>query len=69
MLLKRDRAYLAQQCVEVVRRLVERLGASSLVGGNPLHRHWRDIQTMAAHRDVAWSDAMLASGESALRPV
>jgi len=69
LLLKRDRAYLAQQCVEVVRRLVERLGASSLVGGNPLHRHWRDIQTMAAHRDVAWSDAMFASGESALRPV
>ncbi|WP_458130199.1 hypothetical protein [Pseudomonas sp. Z2-11] len=67
--LKRDRAYLAGQCVQAVRRLVERLGASSLVAGNPLQRHWRDIQAMAAHRDVAWNEAMLASGDALLRPV
>ncbi|MCU0120104.1 hypothetical protein N8H74_17715 [Pseudomonas sp. B2M1-30] len=65
--LKRDRAYLAQQCVQVVRRLVERLGASSLVAANPLQRHWRDLQAMAAHRDVAWNDAMLACGETLLQ--
>lgn len=65
--LKRDRAYLAKQCVQVVQRLVERLGASSLVASNPLQRHWRDIQAMAAHRDLAWNDAMLAYGETILR--
>ncbi|UVM25191.1 acyl-CoA dehydrogenase family protein [Pseudomonas sp. B21-021] len=65
--LKRDRAYLAQQCVQAVRRLVERLGASSLVAGNPLQRHWRDVQAIAAHRDLVWSDAMLAWGEALLR--
>ncbi|WLI07658.1 acyl-CoA dehydrogenase family protein [Pseudomonas sp. FP597] len=65
--LKRDRAYLAKQCVQVVRRLVERLGASSLVASNPLQRHWRDIQAMAAHRDVAWNETMLAFGDTILR--
>ncbi|MDE1164898.1 MAG: hypothetical protein PW845_05785 [Pseudomonas sp.] len=67
--LKRDRAYLAEQCVQAVRRLVGRLGASSLVASNPLQRHWRDIQVMAAHRDVAWSETMQASGDVILRPV
>jgi len=66
--LKRDRAYLAGQCVQAVHRLVERLGASSLVASNPLQRHWRDIQAMAAHRDVAWSETMQASGDAILRP-
>jgi 3-hydroxy-9,10-secoandrosta-1,3,5(10)-triene-9,17-dione monooxygenase len=68
LLLKRDRAYMAQQCVQVVRRLVERLSATSLVGADPVQRHWRDIQAMAAHRDVGWSDAMLAYGEAIVRP-
>jgi 3-hydroxy-9,10-secoandrosta-1,3,5(10)-triene-9,17-dione monooxygenase len=66
--LKRDRAYLAGQCVQAVHRLVERLGASSLVASNPLQRYWRDIQAMAAHRDVAWSETMQASGDAILRP-
>jgi alkylation response protein AidB-like acyl-CoA dehydrogenase len=66
--LRRDRTYLAGQCVQVVRRLVERLGASSLVASNPLQRHWRDIQAMAAHRDVAWNETMQASGDAILRP-
>ncbi|MBD8826557.1 hypothetical protein [Pseudomonas sp. CFBP 13602] len=66
--LKRDRAYLAAQCVQAVHRLVERLGASFVVGGNLLQRHWRDIQTMAAHRDVAWSETMQCSGEALLQP-
>lgn len=66
--LKRDRAYLAQQCVQSTRRLVERLGASSLVAANPLQRHWRDIQAIAAHRDLVWNDAMLAFGEATLCP-
>lgn len=56
--LQRDRAYLAHQCVQAVGRLIKRLGASSLVAGNPLQRHWRDIQTIAAHRDLAWNEAM-----------
>jgi alkylation response protein AidB-like acyl-CoA dehydrogenase len=64
--LKRDRAYLAEQCVQIVRRLVERLGASSLVASNPLQRHWHDIQAMAAHRDVAWNETMQAFGDSIL---
>ncbi|POF86529.1 hypothetical protein [Pseudomonas putida] len=66
--LKRDRAYLASQCVQAVHRLVEKLGASFLVASNPLQRHWRDIQAMAAHRDVAWSEAMQVSGEALLQP-
>lgn len=69
LLLKRDRAYLAQQCVQAVWRLVERLGASALVAGNPLQRHWRDIQAIAAHRDLAWNDAMTAFGEACLKPI
>ncbi|MGE7958891.1 acyl-CoA dehydrogenase family protein [Pseudomonas sp. NPDC089530] len=68
LLLKRDRAYLARQCVQAVQRLVERLGASSLVAGNLLQRHWRDIQAMAAHRDLVWNDAMLACGNAILCP-
>ena len=67
LLLRRDRAYLARQCVQAVQRLVGRLGASSLAAGHPLQRHWRDIQAIAAHRDLAWSDAMLACGEAILR--
>ncbi|MEQ4310887.1 acyl-CoA dehydrogenase family protein [Pseudomonas syringae] len=66
--LKRDRAYLAQQCVQAVHRLVERLGASSLVASNPLQRHWRDIQAMAGHRDVTWNETMQACGDAILRP-
>lgn len=66
--LKRDRSYLARQCVEAVRRLVEHSGASLMTTDNPLHRHWRDLQTMAAHRDVHWDSAMLASATSALPP-
>ncbi|ONH39466.1 hypothetical protein BLL38_19270 [Pseudomonas gessardii] len=64
--LKRDRSYLARQCVEAVRRLVEHSGASLMASDNPLHRHWRDLQTMAAHRDVHWDSAMLASATSEL---
>ncbi|WP_455926564.1 acyl-CoA dehydrogenase family protein [Pseudomonas putida] len=69
LLLKRDRAYLAQICVQVVRRLVERLGASSLAASNPLQRAWRDIQTMATHRDVAWNESMQASGDAVFRSI
>ncbi|WDM57313.1 hypothetical protein K4A76_12500 [Pseudomonas sp. NEEL19] len=65
--LRRDRAYLAMQCVKAVQRLVRWLGASSLSAGHPFQRHWYDIQAIAAHRDLAWSDAMLASGEAILR--
>ncbi|WP_223114955.1 hypothetical protein [Pseudomonas syringae] len=67
--LKRDRAYLADQCLQAVRRLVERLGASLLVASNPLQRHWRDIQAMVAHRDVSWNETMQACGDAILRPV
>ncbi|AMB87591.1 hypothetical protein AWM79_20770 [Pseudomonas agarici] len=67
--LKRDRAYLGYQCVQAVRRLVERLGASTLVAANPLQRHWRDIQAIAAHRDLAWSETMQAWGDAILCPV
>jgi 3-hydroxy-9,10-secoandrosta-1,3,5(10)-triene-9,17-dione monooxygenase len=66
--LKRDRSYLARQCVEAVHRLVEHSGASQMTTDNPVHRHWRDLQTMAAHRDVHWDSAMLASATSALQP-
>lgn len=65
--LKRDRSYLTHQCVEAVRRLVEHSSASLMTTDNPLHRHWRDLQTMAAHRDVHWDSAMLASATSALQ--
>jgi alkylation response protein AidB-like acyl-CoA dehydrogenase len=64
--LKRDRSYLAHLCLEAVRRLVEHSGASSMTADNPLHRHWRDLQTMVAQRDLHWDSAMLASGASTL---
>ena len=64
--LKRDRSYLTYQCVEAVRRLVEHSGTSMMTTDNALHRHWRDLQTMAAHRDVHWDSAMQASALSEL---
>lgn len=62
LILRRDRSYLSHLCVTTVRHLVERAGASSLIAGNPLQRHWRDIQAIAAHRDVAWNEPMSACG-------
>jgi alkylation response protein AidB-like acyl-CoA dehydrogenase len=67
LILKRDRAYLARMCVQAVHCLVQHLGASSMTASNPVQRHWRDIQAMAAHRDLVWSDAMLACGDAILQ--
>ncbi|KAB0644196.1 hypothetical protein F7R21_04180 [Burkholderia latens] len=64
--LRRDRAYLANRCVDIVRRIVERAGASTFTSENTIQRRWRDIQVMAAHRDVAWETAMTQYGESML---
>ncbi|MEN2393626.1 hypothetical protein [Pseudomonas halotolerans] len=57
--LKRDRSYVARLCLQAIQRLVEQAGASSMTRDNALHRHWRDLQTMVAHRDVHWDSAML----------
>ncbi|MDF0729304.1 hypothetical protein P0Y43_01015 [Pseudomonas entomophila] len=62
--LRRDRSYLAQRCVGVVQRLVRQQGASSLSMGDALQRHWRDVQAMALHRDVAWAMALQACADS-----
>ncbi|MGN8342946.1 hypothetical protein ACLEJQ_04995 [Pseudomonas sp. SMV71] len=56
--LKRDRSYVARLCLQAVQRLVEHAGASSMTRHNMLHRHWRDLQAMVAHRDVHWDSAM-----------
>lgn len=58
--LKRDRSYVARLCLQAIQRLVEHAGASSMTRDNTLHRHWRDLQAMVAHRDVHWDSAMLA---------
>ncbi|MFL7963549.1 hypothetical protein ACEI36_15080 [Pseudomonas kielensis] len=57
--LKRDRSYVARLCLQAIQRLVKHAGASSMTRDNSLHRHWRDLQAMVAHRDVHWDSAML----------
>lgn len=51
----RDRAYLARLCVRSVHRLVRLAGTAAHFAGDPLARHWRDLQMMAAHRDLNWA--------------
>ncbi|GAA2485336.1 acyl-CoA dehydrogenase family protein [Streptomyces gobitricini] len=53
----RDRAHLARLCVRSVGRLVELLGTAGHFTAHTLSRHWRDLQFMAAHRDVNWERA------------
>jgi 3-hydroxy-9,10-secoandrosta-1,3,5(10)-triene-9,17-dione monooxygenase len=52
---ERDRAYLAQLCVRAVHRLVRLAGTAAHFDDNLIARHWRDLQMMAAHRDVDWA--------------
>ncbi|WP_055688608.1 acyl-CoA dehydrogenase family protein [Streptomyces prasinus] len=51
----RDRAYLARLCVRSVHRLVRLAGTAAHFADDPLARHWRDLQMMAAHRDLDWA--------------
>ncbi|MGK5627462.1 acyl-CoA dehydrogenase family protein [Streptomyces sp. URMC 123] len=51
----RDRAYLARLCVRAVHRLVQLAGTAAHHDESTLARHWRDLQMMAAHRDVSWA--------------
>lgn len=69
--LRRDRAYLTRLCAHAVRRLVESLGTAAHVEGGVLSRHWRDLQMMAAHRDVNWDDnhAVFAMASTDRMPV
>lgn len=53
----RDRAFLTRLCVRAVHRLVELLGTEGHFEDSALSRHWRDLQFMAAHRDVSWAGA------------
>lgn len=64
--LKRDRAYVARLCLQAIQRLVEHAGASSMTRDNTLHRHWRDLQAMVAHRDLHWDSAMQAFADFAV---
>ncbi|TDQ53283.1 acyl-CoA dehydrogenase family protein [Actinorugispora endophytica] len=52
---RRDRAYLARLCVDAVQRLVALAGTAAHSEDAVLSRHWRDLQMMAAHRDVSWA--------------
>ncbi|GLU50246.1 acyl-CoA dehydrogenase family protein [Nocardiopsis ansamitocini] len=54
-ILRRDRAYLARLCVAAVQRLVGLAGTAAHTEDAVLSRHWRDLQMMAAHRDVNWA--------------
>ncbi|NGO71509.1 acyl-CoA dehydrogenase family protein [Streptomyces boncukensis] len=49
----RDRAYLARLCVRAVQRLVQLTGTAAHHEASDLARFWRDLQMMAAHRDVS----------------
>lgn len=51
----RDRAYLARLCVRAVHRLVQLAGTAAHHDESALARYWRDLQMMAAHRDVSWA--------------
>ncbi len=67
LVLRRDRAYLARQCIQVMSLLVEHASASSFTADSVVQRQWRDVQVMASHRDVAWGPAMTAYGDELLR--
>ncbi|WP_244103913.1 acyl-CoA dehydrogenase family protein [Burkholderia gladioli] len=60
--IRRDRAYLAQLCVEAIRRLIGSMGTAAAFDAHPAQRHWRDLQVMASHVDVAWDAASTAYG-------
>lgn len=66
LFLKRDRAYMVRLCQTAVGRLVRSLGTDTIYDSHPVHRKWRDLQTMATHIDVNWDIAMLSFGEQAL---
>ncbi|MFE0763588.1 acyl-CoA dehydrogenase family protein [Streptomyces smyrnaeus] len=53
--ISRDRAYLARLCVRAVQRLVQLAGTAAHHDASVVARHWRDLQMMAAHRDVSWA--------------
>jgi 3-hydroxy-9,10-secoandrosta-1,3,5(10)-triene-9,17-dione monooxygenase len=60
--IQRDRAYLAQLCVEAIRRLISNMGTAAAFEAHPAQRHWRDLQVMASHVDVAWGSASVTYG-------
>ncbi|GAB2596134.1 hypothetical protein GCM10027168_31150 [Streptomyces capparidis] len=62
----RDRAYLARLCVRAVHRLVGLGGTAVHAEDHRLGRHWRDLQMMAAHRDLDWSRNAAAWAAEAL---
>ncbi|MFC8422984.1 acyl-CoA dehydrogenase family protein [Streptomyces sp. NPDC057236] len=61
----RDRAYLARLCVRSVHRLIQLAGTAAHFAGDPLARHWRDLQMMAAHRDLNWAGNAAAYASAA----
>ncbi|MCR6477337.1 acyl-CoA dehydrogenase family protein [Variovorax sp. ZS18.2.2] len=67
-IVKRDRAYLAQLCLQAVGRLIRQLGASGASRANPIQRHWRDLQVMASHVDIGRDRAFAAYASGLLDP-
>ena len=72
--IRRDRAYLAQLCLNAVERIIRQMGASTASNTNPTQRQWRDLQVMASHIDISrdaaflnYSAQLLQSGEAPVR--
>ncbi|QRR17597.1 acyl-CoA dehydrogenase [Burkholderia sp. MS389] len=64
--IRRDRAFIAQLCVDAIRRLIGSMGTAVAFDAHPAQRHWRDLQVMAAHIDVGWDAAAVAYGGHAI---
>jgi 3-hydroxy-9,10-secoandrosta-1,3,5(10)-triene-9,17-dione monooxygenase len=64
--IRRDRAFIAQLCVDAIRRLIGSMGTAVAFDAHPAQRHWRDLQVMASHIDVGWDAAAVAYGGYAI---
>lgn len=51
---RRNDSYAGKLCIQAVDRLMTLLGAQGNRKGSDLHRHWRDMHTLASHIALAW---------------
>ena len=59
---RRDKAFVARLCVQVVNRLFEAGGARAIVDAEPLQRFHRDAHAASHHAALGWDAAAEAYG-------
>ncbi len=63
---RRDYAYLARLCIEVVERLYVNSGGGANYEANPMQRYWRDVHAMGVHAALNFDSAGEAFGRATL---